>query len=142
MKKFFAFNPKETKVYLQAFSFTFLQSESNKTLNNSTLIIFEKNEVGTAPGADSIRALRPDFQVPFLALTFLFKVWHGFGGLFVQNRTGFVVGEAVRSQTDFARIHLPAGFALSNPLDDCHFMLWQTRLCGESCLLKHSKMGH
>lgn len=141
-KKNFAFNPKETKVYLQTFSFTFLQSEGVKTLNNNTLIIFEKNGVGTTPSADSIRALRPDFQVPFLALTFLFKVWHSFGGLFVQNRTGFVAGEAVRSQTDFARIHLPAGFALSDPLDDCHFILWQTRLCGESCLLKHSKMGH
>jgi hypothetical protein len=64
-------------------------------LNNSILIIFEKNGVGTASGADSIRALRPDFQVPFLALTFLFKVWHGFRGLFVQNRTGFAEGEEV-----------------------------------------------
>lgn len=58
-------------------------------LNNSVLIIFEKNGVGTTPGADSIRALRPDFQVPFLALTFLFKVWRGFGGLFVQNKVEF-----------------------------------------------------
>lgn len=66
-------------------------------LNNNMLIILKKNGVGTTPGADSIRALRPDFQVPFLALTFLFKVWHGFGGLFVQNRTGFAAREVVRS---------------------------------------------
>nr|DAM53367.1 MAG TPA: hypothetical protein [Caudoviricetes sp.] len=66
-------------------------------MNNNILIIFEKNGVGTTPGADSIRALRPDFQVPFLALTFLFKVRHGFGGLFVQNRTGFAEGESIRA---------------------------------------------
>ncbi len=51
--------------------------------------------MGTATGADSIRALRPDFQVPFWTLTFLFKVWHGFGGLFVQNRAVFAEGEEV-----------------------------------------------
>lgn len=62
-------------------------------MNNNALIIFENNGVGTTPGADSIRALRPDFQVPFLALTFLFKVWSGFGGLFVQNKEGFVQEE-------------------------------------------------
>lgn len=66
-------------------------------MNNNTLIIFEKNGVGTTPSADSIRALRPDFQVPFLALTFLFKVWPGFRGLFVQNKTGFAAGETVWS---------------------------------------------
>lgn len=52
------------------FSFTFLQSEDIKPLKNNALIIFEKIGEGIHPGADSIRALRPDFQVPFLASDF------------------------------------------------------------------------
>lgn len=65
---------KGTKVYLWSFIFTFLQSECFNIPKNNTLIIFKKNGVGIRPCADSIRTLRPDFQVPFLTLTFLFKV--------------------------------------------------------------------
>ncbi|MCM1302205.1 MAG: hypothetical protein NC250_09090 [Alistipes senegalensis] len=61
---------KESKADFMVFSFTFLQSEDIKTLKNNALIIFEKIGEGTHPGADSIRALRPDFQVPFLVSDF------------------------------------------------------------------------
>lgn len=78
---------KGTKVYLWSFIFTFLQSECFNILKNNALIIFKKNGVGIRPCADSIRTLRPDFQVPFLSLTFLFKVQPLFW-IFLVGNTG------------------------------------------------------
>lgn len=98
-------------------------------LNNNTLIIFKKNGVGTTPGADSIRALRPDFQVPFLATTFLFKVWHSFRGLFAQNRTCFAYKELAMPFIEFARICRRIHRALTYFPDAYYFLLWMTRLC-------------
>ena len=68
------------------------------------LIIFEKIGEGTLPGADSIRALRPDFQVPFLVLTFLSEVLPDFEGLFARNRADSAEGKHQRRYTDFAII--------------------------------------
>ena len=89
-KKFFAFNLKDSKPYLSVFSFTFLQSEDIKTLKNNALIIFEKIGEGIYPGADSIRALRPDFQVPFLAFDFFVQSSSLLSGIICSKHGSFV----------------------------------------------------
>ncbi len=81
------------------FGFTFLQSEDIKLLKNNALIIFEKIGEGIHPGADSICALRPDFQVPFLASDFFVQsssLW----SRIICSKHGAVQGELVQMDTD------------------------------------------
>jgi hypothetical protein len=59
---------------LSVAKFTFPESEPIKELEINALIILKKTGVGMLARADSIRVLRPDFQVPFLGKTFSFKV--------------------------------------------------------------------
>ena len=126
---------KDSKPYLSVFSFTFLQSECIKRLNNSILIIFENIGVGIAPGADSIRALRPDFQVSFLTLTFLFGVCPGFKGLFARNRADSTERKHQRLYTDFAIIRWPVCSVTSKRSDLSVFLFWMIRLCDRELVL-------
>lgn len=98
-KIFSTFNLKESKADFMVFSFTFLQSEDIKVLKNNALIIFEKIGEGIHPGADSIRALRPDFQVPFLTSDFFVQSSNLLNGI-ICSKHGAVQGELVQMDTD------------------------------------------
>ena len=71
------------------FGFTFLQSEDIKLLKNNALIIFEKIGEGIHPRADSIRALQPDFQVPFLTSDFFVQSSSLLSGIICSKHGAF-----------------------------------------------------
>lgn len=109
------------------FSFTFLQSEDIKTLKNNALIIFEKIGEGTHPGADSIRALRPDFQVPFLASDFFVQslsLW----SRIICSKHGAVQGELVQMGTDRFCKTMLGGYC--NRMDRIIIVCLHYGLCG------------